>query len=518
MADHKPSPEPVLRLRGISKKFPGVQALNDVSFELRVGEVHALMGENGAGKSTLMNVLGGLVRKDSGTIELNGEEVENSSPYEARARGISFIHQELEVVSNITVTENIFLGKEPRKPPFGLIDWKTAEKRAGDFLREIGVEVDARAMVGDLSIAEQQLIEIAKALFINAQIIVMDEPTSSLGGDDIRKLFDIIRDLRARGYSVIYVSHVMDEIFELSDRITVLRSGEYVGTRDTAEATRDELFEMIVGREVGERYVRESTAPGRRLLEVKGLSTAGIVDDVSLYARAGELVGIAGLIGSGRTELLEAMFGMVPKTAGEIEVDGQTVTAQSPDEAIQRGLYYVSEDRRRKGLFSTLNLLSNVGISTASQHRRWWGIKESEERDRIAELSDQLSIKTPSLDQLVAHLSGGNQQKAMLARGLKSEPKIVMLNEPTRGIDVGAKVEIYRLLNRLKREGLAVVMVSSELPEVLSISDRIVVMSDGRISSEFSHETADKQAVLKAMFAYVGHKKGDHEEQHHTVG
>ncbi len=497
----------VLRVEGVSKRFPGVQALSDVSFELRAGEVHALMGENGAGKSTLINVLGGLVTKDAGHIYLSGQEVHHATPYESHTRTISFIHQELEVVENLTVTENIFLGREIKKGPLGLIDWDASHQHAGEFLASIDVDINPRSIVGELSVAQQQLVEIAKALFGKAKIIVMDEPTSSLGGDDVRKLFQIIHDLKRQGVSVIYVSHVMDEIFELSDRITVLRSGKYVGTVETRETNRDQLFEMIVGREVGQRYVRDDAEIGNTLLEVRNLSTDGMVRDVSFEVRSGELVGIAGLIGAGRTELLEAVFGIVPWSEGSVVVDGVELVSHSPKAAIRGGLYYLSEDRRRTGLFPTLNLLRNVGVSTVDRHRRWWGIDEAEENDHVSRLTSQLRVKAPSLDELVAHLSGGNQQKAMLARGLKSEPKIIAFNEPTRGIDVGAKIEIYRLLNDLKQQGLGILVVSSELPEVLSISDRVLVMSNGRLAAEYHHSEAEKEKVLKAMFSFIGQEQ-----------
>jgi len=490
----------------ISKSFPGVQALDRVSFELKKGEVHALVGENGAGKTTLMNVLNGMVQKDTGKIILHDEEVEIRTPLDARNMGISFIHQELELVPNLTVKENIFLGQEPRKGLLRVIDWQSMEKQTADFLEKLGIGVDPNEEVSHLKIAEQQLVEVAKALHLQAKIIVMDEPTSSLSDDDVKNLFRIIRDLKEHGFSVIYVSHVMDEIFEISDRITVLRGGHYIGTEITEQTSQDKIFQMIVGKEVEKRYIRENVEQEDVVLQVQELSTGGLVQDIHFELRKGELLGIAGLVGSGRTEFLEALFGVNDIIAGEVTVNGRKVTIKDPASAIENGFYYISENRRDKGIFPTLNVTKNVGVSTMDQHLDVWGISNSSERKAVTELVGQLNIKTPNLEQVVAYLSGGNQQKVILARGVKSKPLIVMLNEPTRGIDIGAKVEIYRLLNRLKEEGLGIIMASSELPEIMGISDRIMVMSAGRVSGFFEGATATKHEILEAMFKYVGQR------------
>ncbi|MBD3306951.1 ATP-binding cassette domain-containing protein [candidate division KSB3 bacterium] len=496
----------VLSMEAISKSFPGVQALDQVNFELRKGEVHALVGENGAGKTTLMNVLNGMVAKDTGRIVLDGQEVEIRTPLDARQRGISFIHQELELIPNLTVKENIFLGQEPRTGLLRRIDWASMEHRSAEFLERLNIHVDPNEELSRLTIAEQQLIEVAKALHLQAKIIVMDEPTSSLSDDDVRNLFRIIRELKSQGFSVIYVSHVMDEIFEISDRITVLRGGQYIGTEVTAQTSQEKIFQMIVGKEVEKRYIREQVQTEESILQVQGLSTTGPVQDIHFDLRRGELLGIAGLVGSGRTELLEALFGVNEIVAGDIQVNGQPIQIHHPASAIAHGFYYVSENRRDKGIFPTLNITRNVGVSTMFQHTSLWGINNTEERTAVTSLVDQLNIKTPNLEQIVAYLSGGNQQKVILARGLKSHPRIVMLNEPTRGIDIGAKVEIYRLLNRLKEEGLGIIMASSELPEVMGISDRIMVMSAGRVAGFFDGATATKHDILEAMFKYVGQK------------
>lgn len=499
------SDDVILRMDEISKSFPGVQALDNVSFELRKGEVHALVGENGAGKTTLMNVLNGMVQKDKGEIMLHDREVALRTPFDARNKGVSFIHQELELVPNLTVKENIFLGQEPRKGLWKLIDWRLMEQQTADFLEKLGIRVDPNEEVSHLKIAEQQLVEVAKALHLQAKIIVMDEPTSSLSDDDVKNLFRIIRDLKKHGFSVIYVSHVMDEIFEISDRITVLRGGHYIGTEITEQTSQEKIFQMIVGKEVEKRYIRENVQKEDVVLQVKGVST-DFVQDIHFKLQRGELLGVAGLVGSGRTELLEALFGVNEMIAGEILVHGREVMIKDPASAIESGFYYISENRRDKGIFPTLNVTKNVGVSTMHQHLSAWGIENSSERNVVTELVDRLNIKTPNLEQLVANLSGGNQQKVILARGLKSKPVIVMLNEPTRGIDIGAKVEIYRLLNHLKEEGLGIMMASSELPEIMGISDRIMVMSAGKVSGFFEGATATKHEILEAMFKYVGHR------------
>jgi ABC-type sugar transport system ATPase subunit len=506
MKNSQGSGEVILLMNGISKTFPGVQALKNIDFELKKGEVHALVGENGAGKTTLMNILNGMVQKDEGEILISNEEVEIRTPLDARNMGISFIHQELELILNLTVRENIFLGHELRRGLFRLIDWKATGTQTADFLKKLGIHVDPNEKVANLTIAEQQLVEIAKALHIKAKIIVMDEPTSSLTGDDVENLFRIIRDLKRHGYSIIYVSHIMEEIFEISDRITVLRGGNYVGTEVTKYATQDKIFQMIVGKEVKKRYIREKVKKGAIVLEVKGLSGDGTFQDIHFELRKGELLGIAGLMGSGRTELLETLFGARKIAQGEVFVNGKKVKIKDPESAIKCGFSYISENKRDKGLFPTLNVTKNIVVSTLDQHLGVLGINELSEKSAVLKLIQQLNIKTPSQKQIVAYLSGGNQQKVILARGIKTKPTVVMLNEPTRGIDIGAKVEIYRLLNQLKEEGLGIIMVSSELPEIMGVSDRIIVMSAGKISGFFESSSVTKQEILEAMFKYIGQR------------
>jgi len=501
----------ILKMENITKSFPGVKALKGVNFELRKGEVHALVGENGAGKTTLMNVLNGLVQKDSGKIIIDGREVNIITPSQAREAGISFIHQELELIPELTVKENMLLGQETRKGLFRLIDWKAMESKTRDFLKKLDIHLDPNEKILNLSIAQQQLVEIAKALYQNARIIVMDEPTSSLTDEDVKKLFKIIRDLKNQGCAIIYVSHVMDEIFEISDRITVLRDGMYIGTEVTKDTTRDKIFSMIVGKDIKRRYIREEVKKGNVILKVVGLTYNGIFQDINFELRAGELIGIAGLMGAGRTELLEALFGIIKEVTGEIYVNGKKVCIKSPESAIKNGLYYISENRRDKGLFPTLSVADNIVVSSMDQHIGLFGIKKSSIIESSKKLINQLNIKTPSLKQVLANLSGGNQQKVILARGIKTEPKIIMLNEPTRGIDVGTKVEIYKLLNRLKARGLGILMISSELPEVMEISDKILVMSAGKISGIFDNISVTKEQILSAMFKYVEKKAANGE-------
>jgi ribose transport system ATP-binding protein len=492
---------------GISKYFPGVQALNNVDFELRKGEVHALVGENGAGKTTLMNILNGMVEKDGGKIFIDGREVEIRKPLDARNLGISFIHQELELVSTLTVKENIFLGQEQRKGALKFIDWDITRKKAADLLEKLGVKIDPDEKINNLTIAERQLVEIAKALNVKARIFVMDEPTSSLTGEDVKNLFRIIRDLKYQGCSIVYVSHIIDEIFEISDRITVLRGGVFVGTEKTDQTTQDKIFQLIVGKEVDKRYVREKVKTGELILEVKSLSSNSDFTNISFNLRSGELLGIAGLMGSGRTALLEALFGARKVTHGEVFLKGKRMKLKDPYSAIKSGFYYISENKRDKGIFPTLNVTKNIVVSTLDQHRGPLGLNETSERNAVSKLIHQLNIKTTSQRQIVSYLSGGNQQKVILARGLKTKPVVVMLNEPTRGIDIGAKVEIYRILNQLKEEGLGIIMVSSELPEIMEVSDRIMVMSAGKVTGFFESSSATKQEILTAMFKHIGKRR-----------
>ncbi len=490
----------LLQMSGISKKFPGTQALEDVDFNLKEKEVHALVGENGAGKSTLMNILNGLVRADAGKIVLNGKEVTIHHPLQARRLGISFIQQELELAEPLSVKENIVLGKEPLTGFPRHIAWGKLDREVRLFLAQWNFNLDPNAKVADLSIAERQMTEIAKALFAEAKIIVMDEPTATLSSREVEYLFTVIRTLKKTGHAVIYISHMLEEIFEIADRVTVLRNGHYVGTKLVSTTNRDEVIKMMVGKDVKERFIREPVQRGELIMQVHNLSTGSLVRDVSFELHQGEVLGIAGLVGSGRTELLEALYGYRPLLEGRITIAGKRVRIRSPRDAIKVGLYYLPEDRRGKGLFLTLNVLKNIGASSMEQHIRYGLISQSNERKAIKTLVNQLSIHCASVFQKVAYLSGGNQQKVVIAKSIKAGFKVIMLNEPTRGIDVGSKLEIYQLINAITRQGSGVLLVSSELPEVMGMSDRIIVMNNGRITGFFRRNEFKKETIMAAMF------------------
>jgi len=491
----------ILEMIEISKRFPGTQALDRVTFCLESGEVHAIVGENGAGKTTLMNVLNGVVLKDSGRIVLRGTEVDIRHPSKARQLGISFIHQELELVEALTVKENIALGQEPVVGFPKRISWKELHRQVTSFLKQWNLDLDPDAKVADLPLAKRQMTEIAKALFTKAQVIVMDEPTATLADQEVNYLFSTIRALKDRGCSIIYISHALEEITEIADRVTVLRNGQYVGTRPISEINRAGLIRMMVGESIKDRYVREKPEIGDVVLNVQGLSADPLLRDVSFKLRHGEVIGIAGLIGSGRTDLIEALYGNLRITHGEISICGKPIRSRSPREAIRAGLCYVPEDRRRKGLFLSLDVLKNVGASSFGQHTQYGLINGREEQRAVQSLVDKMQIRVASLSQQTTFLSGGNQQKVVVGKGLKSGFQVLMLNEPTRGIDVGAKLEIYRILNMVTEQGAGVLFISSELPEVIGMSDRILVMSGGRITGEFDRENANKADIMQAMFA-----------------
>ncbi|HLW58714.1 MAG TPA: sugar ABC transporter ATP-binding protein [bacterium] len=486
---------PILQMRGIVKTFPGVQALAGVDLDVLPGEVHALIGENGAGKSTLIGVLGGIHLPDSGQIILRGQPVSIPSPRRAREIGIAIIHQELNQVGPLSVAENLFLGDEPRRGHW-FVDWETLRARAGALMAELGVRVDPRARVDLLSVAERQTVEIARALSLRADILVMDEPTAALTLEEVERLFAIIDDLRKRGVSIIYISHRLEEIFRIADRVTVMRDGHYVGTYPIATIDMDGLIQLMVGRKLTEKFPKEAVAPGPPRLEVRGLSVGGFFRDVSFAVRAGEILGIAGLVGSGKIEVAHAIFGMLPLDGGEVLVEGRPVTIRSPADAIARRIGLVPEDRKTLGLVLGMSIRDNItlpslhGLSTAGF------VRKDQERAMVAQAIARLDVRARDRDQPVGTLSGGNQQKVVLAKWLQAGAKVVLLCEPTRGIDVGAKVEMYRLMVELARAGVAVVMISSELPEVLGMSDRIIVMHEGRITAEFAHGEATQEKIM----------------------
>jgi ribose transport system ATP-binding protein len=484
----------VLRLDGVRKSFPGVVALDDVDLEVRRGEVHVLLGENGAGKSTVVRILAGAHRMDSGRLLLDGVEAAISGPRHARELGIGVIYQELALVPGLDASENVFLGREPRR--LGVVDRGAMAARARTLLEELGALFDVRTPVRDLTLAERQLVEIARALSLDARILVMDEPTSALTERETRTLFAVIRRLTARGVAVVYISHRLDEIFEIGDRVTVLRDGRRVATRDVRGADRRALVRLMADREVEEGVPRTSRTRGDELLRVEGLGRRGRIEDVSFTLHAGEVVGVAGLLGSGRTDVARAVFGADPADAGRLLVRGRPLRIRSPRQAIRAGIGYVTEDRKGQGLVLGLTVRENLTLPVLPAVSRFGVVNAGDEADRAEELARSLRIKTPSIEQQVLNLSGGNQQKVVLGKWLACRVDVLILDEPTRGIDVGAKQEVYGLVERLVGEGVGILLISSELPEIVGLSDRVLVMRGGRVAGEFTRAEATQERIL----------------------
>jgi len=493
-----PANNTFLQMEGISKVFPGVQALKDVTFEVARGEIHALVGENGAGKSTLMKILTGALDRDEGQITLRGQSVEISTPADAQTLGISMIHQELSLIPYLTVGQNIYLGREPQARVPGFIDWPALYRHAQQLLDRLNVEVDARAEVQGLSIAQQQMVEVAKALSLNADLIAMDEPTSALTRRETGVLFDVMRSLKTQGVSLIFISHRLEEVFQIADRVTVLRDGQLIGTAPIAELDGDHIVRMMVGRELGEMYPKTKVQRQEVVLEAVNLHDGRELHGVDLKLHRGEILGVAGLVGAGRTALAETLFGIRPAVAGEVRVEGRPVKLNSPGEAIRTGMGLVPEDRKLQGLFMNMAVRENIVLSAMDKVTAW-GLVNFTRADRLAgEFVSKLDIRTPSLRQRVRNLSGGNQQKVIIARWLTLKPRVLILDEPTRGIDVGAKAEIHALMSQLAQEGVGVLMISSELPEVLGVSDRILVMREGCIAGEFTRDQATQDDIMRA--------------------
>jgi ABC-type sugar transport system ATPase subunit len=482
-------------MENIYKAFPGVQALDNVSFRVESGAVHALVGENGAGKSTLMKLLSGGVRKDSGTIEVNGSTVEIHDPGHAQRLGISMIYQELTLIPYRNVGQNIFLGREPRKPIPFIIDWETLYARTQELLASINLHVDPRTPLSDLSTAQQQMVEVAKALSLDARIIIMDEPTSSLTDRETETLFSLIRDLRDRGITIIYISHRLEEVFSIADAVTVLRDGKSIDTRPVSELQQADIVRMMVGREVKELFPKESTPTDRVILEVDELSGTQF-RDVSFELHAGEILGISGLVGAGRSEMARGLLGLDPITKGTVRVNGQTIPIRGIRQMMGRGFAYVPEDRKEQGLFLGLPVRDNLTISVLSRLFSFFFLSLKPLARLASRFVDRLNIQTPTLNQLVRNLSGGNQQKVIIARGLALEPRILVLDEPTRGIDVGAKAEIHGLMSRLASQGVGIIMISSELPEILGVSDRVLVMREGTVAGELDRGEATQDRIM----------------------
>ncbi len=489
---------PTLQLVGIVKTFPGVRALDDVNFDVQPGEVHALLGENGAGKSTLMKVLAGMYQPDGGKIVIDGSPVVMRTPLEAKQSGVILIHQELSLAEEMTVAENVFLGELPKKR-FGLVDWKTLHQRVYVILNKLNCDFEPTTPVDSLSIAKKQMVEIARALTHDAKVVIFDEPTASLTDQEKVVLFDVIRDLQADGVGIVYISHRMEEIFHLSNRISVLRDGTYRGTLMTAETNEDEVTQLMIGRSLSYERLHEHVETGDVALSVENLSCGKLYQDVSFEVRTGEVVGFYGLVGAGRTEIAETLFGLRKPTSGQIHLQGKAVDINSPVEAIQFGLSLVPENRKEQGLVLAMSCRDNMTLPQIDALTTGPFVSGTEELKIYNTYHDQLEIKTPSWRQPVQNLSGGNQQKIVIGKWLGMHPKVLIVDEPTRGIDVGSKSEIHNLLRKLAKSGYAVVVISSEMPEVLHVSDRIVAMYNGRVMREFTSDEVTEDNLIQAI-------------------
>ncbi|MGE4465230.1 sugar ABC transporter ATP-binding protein [Sphaerochaeta sp.] len=488
--------EPLLKMSGISKSFPGVHALTNVDFDLMKGELHALVGENGAGKSTLMKILSGLYKVDEGDIYLSGEKIVNTGLGEMIHHGIGVIYQELNLIPYLSVAENIFLGREP-KTSIGTIDWAKMHAMTREVLSPFKLDIKPQQKVKALGAAYQQIIEIAKALSLNAEILVMDEPTAALTGHEVDRLFEIIKKLKDDGVSIIYISHRLEEVHLLADRITILRDGERVVTKQRGEMNNDEMIKYMVGRVLEEQYPQYDSNPGDVVLEVKGLCKHGICEDVSFSARSGEILGFVGLVGAGRTEIMQTIYGYRKKDAGEIILNGKPIEIKSCQDAVLKGIGLIPEERKQQGLVLGMSVFDNAALSVLDLYSTLGVLHRGKITDEVNTMIDNMNIKTPSVRQLVVNLSGGNQQKVVLAKWFIRHCDVYIFDEPTRGIDVGAKVEIYRLMQNLAKRGAAVIMISSELPEVMNISDRVAVVFKGRIVKQFKKGELNEEQVME---------------------
>ncbi|MBU3114402.1 sugar ABC transporter ATP-binding protein [Clostridium lacusfryxellense] len=490
--------DPILQMKNVSKSFPGVKALEDVRLEAYSGEVLALLGENGAGKSTLMKILSGVYNMDAGSIIMQGQNVAIKNIRDAENLGIAIIHQELSLLSNLSIWENIFLGNEVFNGLTRKINKKVLRKKSEILLKDIGFNIDVDILVKNLNVGEKQLIEIAKALSKNSKVIIMDEPTTALTDVETDNLFRVINKLKNENMGIIYISHRMDEIFRICDRITVLRDGKYIGEVKTSDITKDDLISMMVGRKLEEQFPYRDSPKGKTLLRVENLNFGEKVRNVNFEAKGGEILGISGLMGSGRTEMAKTIFGEYKKSSGKIFIDDEEVNVHSPKDSINNGVCYLSEDRKQEGLILGMSVGNNMTLANLKKYEN--GVKrinKVEEDKTIQEYIKKLSIKTPSADQLIKYLSGGNQQKVILAKWLMLTPKVLIIDEPTRGIDVGAKKEIYDVLNELKSMGKSIIMISSDMAEIMGICDRILIMHEGSISGELNRKDASQEAIMK---------------------
>ncbi|WP_195985772.1 sugar ABC transporter ATP-binding protein [Clostridium sp. D33t1_170424_F3] len=502
--------EYIVELEHINKSFPGVKALDDVSFNLKSGEVLALLGENGAGKSTLMKILSGVYTRDSGEMTIFGEKIDELTPKKAQALGIAIIHQELNMCAHLTVAENMFLGRE--KTHSGVLSEREMRQEAARILGSLNIDIDPDTIVGDLAVSKQQMVEIAKALSTDAKVLIMDEPTSALTSKEIDDLFVIIHKLREAGHGIVYISHRLEELQHIVDRVTIMRDGRYITTMNFQDTNMSEIIAYMVGREIKEKFPRVTCAKGKKILEVKHLNAGRMVRDVSLDLYAGEIVGIAGLMGAGRTETTRALFGVDPKDSGEIILDGQKVVIRKPMDAIKAGIVLAPEDRKKDGLCTKLSIRDNIALPNLDILCNKAGvINRKKEADMVEKSVQNLTIKLAGPEVDAGSLSGGNQQKVVVAKWLARNSRVVIFDEPTRGIDVAAKVEIYNLMNQLKQEGIGVLFVSSEMPEIMGISDRILVMCDGRVTGEFLSGEVTQNQILECATKFenkIGQKAG----------
>ncbi len=496
-----PGADYLLEVDNVRKEFPGVVALDNVNLRIRRGTVHALMGENGAGKSTLMKIIAGVYQPDTGEIRLKGNQVRIESPLHALEAGIAMIHQELNLMPFMTVAENIWIRREPVNA-FGLINHRELNRRTADLFKRLSIDIDPQSEVRDHSVATRQMIEIAKAVSYESDILIMDEPTSALTDREVAHLFRIIADLKAQGKGIIYITHKMDELFTIADDVSIFRDGRYIATHPAKELTRDQVIQMMVGREITQMFPKEEVPIGEVVLSVKDLGLEGVFRDVSFDLRKGEILGIAGLVGSGRTNVAETIFGVTPATSGEIRLDGQPITIGSPREGMKAGMALLTEDRKDTGCFLSLSVLENMQMAVLTDRYVRAGFVDQGAVDaECLKMKDAMRVKTPDLDERIENLSGGNQQKVLIGRWLMTGPKILILDEPTRGIDVGAKAEIHRLISRLAGQGVAVIMISSEMPEVLGMSDRILVMHEGRMTGILDRAEADQVSIMQLAAA-----------------
>ncbi|THK39270.1 sugar ABC transporter ATP-binding protein [Ensifer sp. MPMI2T] len=492
-----PNAEYLLSAEGVRKEFPGVVALDDVEFKLKRGTVHALMGENGAGKSTLMKILAGIYHPDRGEVKLRGVDIQLKSPLDALENGIAMIHQELNLMPFMTVAENIWIRREP-KNRFGFVDHGEMRRMTAKLFERLKINLDPEIEVRHLSVANRQMVEIAKAVSYESDVLIMDEPTSALTEREVAHLFEIIRDLRSQGIGIVYITHKMNELFEIADEFSVFRDGKYIGTHASSNVTRDDIIRMMVGREITQMFPKEEVPIGDVVLSVKDLTLDGVFRDVSFDVRAGEILGVAGLVGSGRSNVAETLFGVTPASSGTIAIDGKDVVIDNPNTAIRHRLAFLTEDRKDTGCLLILDILENMQIAVLQDKFVKRGfVSEKAITAACEEMSRKLRVKTPNLQERIENLSGGNQQKVLIGRWLLTNPRILILDEPTRGIDVGAKAEIHRLVTELARNGVAVIMISSEMPEVLGMSDRIMVMHEGRVTGFLDRAEATQIKVME---------------------